>query len=485
MYRRCKTWITLTAGVLFPAAASATTGYFALGYGAKAMGMAGAVVAAPQDALIGAANPAGFSALGHRTDFGLRLFSPIREAELDPTRVGGSFVVDDQSSRESFVIPNFGYSRPVNEKVTLGISVYGNGGLNTTYNRNIFDETAAVLGAFQQGFQGALAAGASPAQAQRAGAQAAASVPPGTGTGVPDTGQLGVDLAQLIIAPTLSYKISERHALGIAPLLGIQVFEATGLGNFQCFTPTANSTPTSRQACATRGFPTLLSQKLTNNGKDWVAGLGLRVGWMGQLTPRLNVGASAASKVYMEEFDDYSELFAEDGDFDIPANFAFGAALQASPRLLLALDYQRIFYSDVNAVGNPGPVPSPRGPVPPPGTGLLGSNNGLGFGWEDIDIVRLGVQYRANSSWTFRGGAAYNESPIPDSQILFNILAPATPKWHVTAGFTYSPKPNMDLTLAYMHAFEAEQSTNVTAFGVPGSIEMYQNSLEFSVSFRF
>ncbi|MDH3639809.1 MAG: outer membrane protein transport protein [Gammaproteobacteria bacterium] len=481
-----KLWIVCVSvfGTILPSVGFATTGYFALGYGSKSMGMAGAVVAAPQDALVGAANPAGFSELGHRTDFGLRLFSPIREAELDPRVLGGSFLVDRRSSRESFFIPNFGYARPVNDKITVGVSIFGNGGLNTTYARNIYDETAAVLGAFQQGFQGALASGASPAQAQAAGAQAAGSVPEGTGTGLPNTGRLGVDLAQLIIAPTLSYKLSEQHSVGVAPLIGIQAFEATGLGNFQCFTQTANSTAASRQACATRGFPTVLSDKLTNNGKDWSAGLGVRVGWLGKVQPNLTLGASAASKIYMDEFDDYSELFAEDGGFDIPANVAIGASLQATPKLLIALDYQRIFYGDVDSISNTGPVASPQGPTIPPGSGLLGTDNGLGFGWEDINIVRLGLRYMHDSKWTFRGGVAYNESPIPDSELLFNILAPATPEWHVTAGFTYTPKPNMDINFAYMHAFDAEQSANVTAFGVPGAISMYQNSVEFSISFR-
>ena len=65
----------------------------------------------------------------------------------------------------------------------------------------------------------------------------------------------------------------------------------------------------------------------------------------------------------MDEFDRYSELFAENGDFDIPANVAAGIAIQATPKLKVAVDYQRIFYSDVDAVGNEGPIPSPQGPA--------------------------------------------------------------------------------------------------------------------------
>ena len=468
-----------------PLASNATTGYFALGYGAKSMGMAGAVVAAPQDAVAAAANPAGMALVGHRFDLGLRIFSPIREAELDPTVVGGSFKVGDKSTRELFVIPNIGYTQQVTDRIWAGLSIYGNGGLNTTYGTNIYDETTAVLGAFQQGFQQALAMGATPAQAQAAGAQAASMVPPGTRTGALDTGQLGVDLYQIIFAPTLSFKFNENHSFGLAPLIGVQEFTATGLGNFQCFTPTANSTAESRQSCATTGQPTVFSQSLTDNGSSVSTGVGVRAGWIGKLHPKLTMGVTGASKIYMGEFDKYSELFAENGDFDIPANFAVGVAVQATSALKVAVDYQRIFYNDVNAVGNPGPIASPQGPTIPPGSGLLGQDNGIGFGWEDINIVRVGGLYELNPRWTLRGGFAYNESPIPDSQILFNILALATPEWHLTAGFTYSPRPYAELSFAYMHAFNHKQSTNQTALGVPGSIEMHQNSLELSGSLKF
>ncbi len=53
---------------------------------------------------------------------------------------------------------------------------------------------------------------------------------------VQDVNTLGVDLAQGIIAPTISFKVHEKHMLGASLLIGIQRFSAYGLGNFQCFT---------------------------------------------------------------------------------------------------------------------------------------------------------------------------------------------------------------------------------------------------------
>ena len=45
-------------------------------------------------------------------------------------------------------------------------------------------------------------------------------------------GNLGVDLMQMIVAPTVAYKVAPNHSIGISPLLGYQAFEANGLHAF-------------------------------------------------------------------------------------------------------------------------------------------------------------------------------------------------------------------------------------------------------------
>ncbi len=63
--------VSVVTGLVTASSASATTGYFALGYGAKAMGLGGAVVSNPQDTATIAVNPAGITAIGERVDVGL------------------------------------------------------------------------------------------------------------------------------------------------------------------------------------------------------------------------------------------------------------------------------------------------------------------------------------------------------------------------------------------------------------------------------
>jgi long-chain fatty acid transport protein len=282
------------------------------------------------------------------------------------------------------------------------------------------------------------------------------------------------------------------HSIGVSLLIGVQRFSARGLGNFQCFTQTGQSAAGAATCQATGGAVTSTpSNGLTNNDSDWSYGAGARIGWMGEVHPRLTLGASYSTKIYMSEFDDYDELFAEDGDLDIPANFTLGATFKATPKLKVSFDFQQIQYEGVNSISNDGPiyVPPPAlnaGTNPPcPSSCWLGMDDGMGFGWEDINIYRLAAEYAYDSQWIFRAGYSWNDQPIPDSQVLFNILAPATIEQHMTLGFSFVPDKQSEWNFAYMHAFEKEIKSSQTAFGIPGSIKMHQDSFDVSYSYKF
>lgn len=403
--------------------ACATNGYFSHGYGMKAKGMGGASSASSDDAFGGANNPAAMAYAGNRIDLGADLFSPIREASN-----AGDFgmPVTSESDSNLFLIPEFGYNRMVNSNLALGVTVYGNGGMNTDY--------PALGGGF------------------------------GTTNILGGQGSLGVDLMQLIIAPTAAYKVAPNHSIGISPLLGYQRFAATGLQ------PSFN------------GF-SASSTKLSDNGHDDAFGYGVRIGYMGKITPTITIGAAYASKIDFEEFDKYAGLFAEQGDFDIPENYNLGVAWQATSVIKLALDYQRINYTGVAAVSNPVTNLLVLGQP-------LGSANGPGFGWDDIDVWKLGVEYKYTPKLTLRAGYSHNDNPINGAdtgEALFNILAPAVIEDHVTLGFTYNLASGNELTMAYMHGIKNDVSASRPGapFGTNvDTIEMYQNSLGIQYSWK-
>jgi long-chain fatty acid transport protein len=416
--------------------ASATNGYFAHGYGTQSKGMAGAGVALALDSLAPATNPAAVALETARTDLGLGFFSPIRSYTSTGTPTGAcasaqecTFGIGPQSidsGNELFLIPHFGMTWALGERSALGLAVYGNGGMNTNYEGG-----TATFGA------------------------PVGTVPPGTSFTAPGTygaGDTGVDLTQLFIAPTYAYRFGKAAALGVTPILAVQQFRAKGLGNFAPFSSDAAN--------------------LSNNGYDSSYGGGLRLGVQGAVTDYLRLGASWQSRIYMTEFDKYAGLFAEQGDFDIPSNFTVGLAVQAAA-LMVAFDVQHIAYGEVDSIGN--------SMLPNLGQARLGDDNGAGFGWEDMTIYKLGLAWQQNTQRTWRFGYSYGEQPIPESEVLFNILAPGVVEQHITAGVTQKVSGNNEWSVALMFApNKSVKGQNPLDPAQTIEIEMHQFELEFS-----
>lgn len=432
-------------------AALATNGYFSHGYGIKAQGMGGAATASTNDTFGGANNPASMVWVGDRLDLGVVWFRPIRTAKREGSQ-GGFNDFNQDSDTNNFFIPEFGYNKMLSNNLSLGVSVYGNGGLNTDYNGN----TNTPAGCTQ---------GQNPSTAR-------------TQNALCGSGQLGVNLEQLIIAPTLAFKINDKHSIGVSPLIGYQRFKANGLGAFsQISSDPANLTNETR---------------VGDKGADDAWGLGVRIGWLGKITDTVTLGAAYASKVYMQKFDKYRGLFAEQGDFDIPENYNVGVAWKAAPSLNLALDYQRINYGGVAAVSNSsqqlGCTPNPPG-GPGAGSGCLGGSNGIGFGWKSIDVWKLGAEFQASKALTLRAGYSHGDNPIGSRDVTFNILAPGIITDSVTLGMTYAVSPGAELSMSYFHGFEKTTSgpTNPTYFPVGGTetLKHYQNSLGVAYSLKF
>jgi long-chain fatty acid transport protein len=387
--------------VLVPLAASATNGYFSHGIGLKAKGMGGVSIALPQDALAAGTNPAGTVFVGDRIDVGVDLFRPDRESEIIGNENPPLNMVYDANEEQNFFIPELGYCTMLGDNLALGLSVYGNGGMNTSYSTPIglFGNTKA-----------------------------------------------GVDLAQMFVVPSLAMKLGEDQALGLGVNVVWQRFKAEGLQNFAGTDPQFSSAP----------------DKVTNNGYDSSTGVGLRIGWLGHFGDTFAVGASYQSRTYMSEFDEYSGLFAEEGDFDIPSSYGVGVAFMPRDGLVLAADVTRIMFSEVKSVANP--------LLPNLAQSPLGTEDGAGFGWEDVTVFKLGVAYDVTPTLTVRGGYNYGGQPIPTSETLFNMLAPAVVEHHVTVGCTYAVSESVEVTLAYMHALKntVEGDNSI----IPGGFEV-------------
>ena len=113
---------------------------------------------------------------------------------------------------------------------------------------------------------------------------------------------------------------------------------------------------------------------------------------------------------------------------------------------------------------------------------LLGGNNGPGFGWQDIDVYKLGFQWQSSPKWTWRAGYSYNDQPIPKSQVLFNILAPGVVKQHVTFGFTRALSDDSGIDFSFMYA-PSESVKGPNAFDPAQNVEIEMKQYELSLNY--
>lgn len=276
--------------------AFATNGYFTHGYGMTHKGMAGAGVALSEELMSGANNPANILVDGTQFSLGLELFSPDRKYTASTV---DNFFPDalyleaktQKSDNTLFAIPEFAIGHQLNEKVNIGLLVYGNGGMNTEYN--------------------------------------AGTAPDGTFY----AGTAGVDLKQLFISPTVNYQFNEQTRVGVSPIYVVQQFEAQGLSNFAAYSQSP--------------------QDLSDNETDTSTGVGIQLGINQTINSSLNWGASYRSAVSMQEFDSYRGLFAEQGGFDLPSSIQIGAAFKVTPNNEIIFDWQKINYGEVKSIANP------------------------------------------------------------------------------------------------------------------------------------
>ncbi|HEX8013262.1 MAG TPA: porin [Casimicrobiaceae bacterium] len=438
---------------MLPLAAYATDGYFSHGYGMKAKGMAGTSIAVTGDAFGGANNPATMAYAGNQFAIGVDLFSPWRKAE----RTGGAaFGLDGSADSDSnyFGIPELAFNYMLRPDLSVGVTVYGNGGMNTDYPGDQLPSPGACGPATGPG------SGFNPA--------------PGPYNLFCGNGRLGVDLSQLVVAPTVAWKFLPDHSIGIAPLFAYQRFKAEGLQAFD--NPLLSTSP----------------GNVTNRGYDGETGWGVRVGYYGQITPQFAIGATYQSKISMNNFDKYKGLFAESGGFDIPSNWGLGIAVRPTPQWLIGLDYVRINYSDAKSVNNRSDLllQCAGGDA----SACLGGSNGAGFGWQDVSVWKLGVQYELNPQWTLRAGYNRSDNPIESRDVTFNILAPGVIKDQATAGATWKWDPQNELTGAFMYAFSnsVQGPSLINNFLPPQAqanmqekIQMYEWSLGVQWAHRF
>jgi len=367
--------------------AFAAEGYMQNGIGAREKALAGAGVANSTDATAAALNPAGLTNVGNQLTTSTSFFN-LRGGFSSSGSGGVTADGAHTSEKDWLVIPNFAANWRVNWGVAdaVALTVYGNGGVMSHYGNIPSATCGAALGAYC-------------------------------------AGPMGVSMNQTFISVAMAKQVAPGLSVGIAPILARQTIKVDGLGSFAGLSSNA--------------------AHFTNRGTDEAWGGGVRGGIEWKVAPGVKFGVAGNTRIYMEPFSEYRGLFAQQGRIDAPATVQAGVAVDVHRNLTMMLDYKRIWFSSIAALGNTSTTT---------GTVLFGADNGPGFGLRDLDIFKVAMEWRANQALTLRAGYSYNTAPFKSADADLTTMHLGLVQHHLTAGLKVALSERIDLELAGMYA---------------------------------
>ena len=339
----------------------------------KSTGKAATCIADPEDSLVGAYNPAGIIGVGDRFDAEggwLRNYGTARvSGNLSPLAalVNGNF----QGMRTHDVYPgSFGITKAFclcNFEVSAGVVFY-----NRNYQKTTYNKAFVLLG----------------------------------------TSHLGLEYLNQTLSPILAVRICDRHSFGISANYQVERVKVNGIENFD------NALFSNHPG------------RVTNKGYSWSTGLGVTIGYWGQLTDCLSVGLTYQPETFMHHLGKYKGFLAQHGKLNIPPKYGAGIAYRILPCVIVAFDVEYIQWDHIKALHNKllhhGVLEK------------LGTRNGPGFGFRNQTYYRVGAEWQINDCWAVRAGFRHANSPVRRSQTTVNLLSIDCVEDFVTVGATWA-----------------------------------------------
>jgi hypothetical protein len=231
--------------------------------------------------------------------------------------------------------------------------------------------------------------------------------------------QLG--LQRTVVAPTLARDWGDHGSVRLTGILAYQRFASLGLGT--------------TAADAWSPMPVRLG--------DSSYGAGARIDVSSVLSDRLRWNLGYQSRVGMSAFANYRGVFADPGDFDIPASATANISYALTPELGMDVGVQRVMYSAI--------TPFTSSNLPTRFLALLGDGSSPVFAWRDLNVYSVG--------WTVQdadiGGVVLRyttrQQPIPTSRLLARALAPATANNTISLGWSrgFGARSNLSFLASY------------------------------------
>ena len=253
-------------------------------------------------------------------------------------------------------------------------------------------------------------------------------------------GPLFADAEIMQIVPTLSYAVSDRLSVGIAPTLSAARIQFDPLG------------PSPIAAAPTPG---------SGNRVHWGAGIQLGVYYIAD--NNWHYGATVKSPQWFEDFRFFTPTGVTKFALDYPMIISLGAAYSGFDNWIVAIDARYFDFNNTDGFSE--------------------------FGWSNVFAGAIGAQYTINDCWRFRAGYSFNQNPIHASDAITNVSDPLIQEHNIAVGLSSRIAHNIDVSLAYIYLVNNSVTGPLPSppFGVNDTLthEIEAHSLALGVTVRY
>lgn len=277
----------------------------------------------------------------------------------------------------------------------------------------------------------------------------------------------GSDLLTLNINPSVAWKFHRNWSVAVG---GSAMYLKTTLGQSIDFG-------------ALLGSPQSADGHVELDGDSW--GFGFNGGLLYEPSPCWSFGAHYRSRVTQDVEGDATyevpaaaaPVVAATGRFvntdastsvTLPDTAGLSVVYRASPEWQILADVTWTGWSSFDSL-----VIDFANPAEP--------NSVLDWDWDDTWRVALGATYAPNRCWTFRGGVAWDQSPIPDSTRSPRI--PGNDRVWLSGGVGYRFARNWSLDLVYAHIFVERADSEIASAEAGALLGTYESGVDV-VSFQ-
>lgn len=441
--------IIISASLLISSFYFAQVGHLMQGIGSVNMSMGGASTGQVID-INGALqwNPAGITEFSGNTlsvNAGLFMSNPVLSATYNTGTVTLTGKTED--TKANSIMPAVAITFGKSDKHKFGVSLYGVSGFGVDYPEEANNPTSASFNPY---------ANSNPVlYPQNAGG----------------FGHLSSNYMLMQIGFAYAYKFSPNLSLGIQPNISYSALKV-------------NPNPTSSPDMVTfKGYP------LSNNAS--AIGFGAQLGVYYKTDSGFKVGASYKTPVYFNEFTFKNTYLdgsaAPDNKFtmNFPAIYSIGGGY-SNKMIDFALDYRFVNYENTKGFE---------------AKGWTSTGSVSGFGWQNINVISAGLQYKGFEKVPVRIGYTYSSNPIRPELTFFSIPASAIIKNAYEFGLGYKATDHLTINANYHYGTSNGATTGAllspnpmilsasNPYGaIPGSsvsYEMTTSMVQLGVDYKF